>query len=188
MLSSTLRAKSDTAAPMRLQRAVWDAVIADNDIDRHLGFDWRFTLADNDLPKVTGTTELAGLTVGFPLLANSLQDIAISLPAAQKVRGQSLRWFFKQALADFLPEEILTKKKHGFGLPFGQWALKDKALGELARTSVEGLAERGILRPAFVGKLFAEQLPAHPGYYGEMVWISMMLEQWLRAHAPEYRL
>ena len=25
-------------------------------------------------------------------------------------------------------------------------------------------------------------LPAHPGYYGEMVWILMMLEQWLQAH------
>ena len=24
----------------------------------------------------------------------------------------------------------------------------------------------------------------HPGYYGEMIWISMMLEQWLRAQAP----
>ncbi|WP_417069572.1 asparagine synthetase B family protein [Niveibacterium terrae] len=188
VLSPTLRAKSDAAAPMRLQRAVWDAVIADNDIDRHLGFDWRFTLADNDLPKVTGTTELAGLSVGFPLLANSLQDIATSLPSSLKVRGQSLRWFFKQALADFLPGEILAKKKHGFGLPFGQWVLKDKALGTLARASVEGLTERGILRQAFVGKLFAELLPAHPGYYGEMVWISMMLEQWLRAHAPEYRL
>jgi asparagine synthase (glutamine-hydrolysing) len=27
--------------------------------------------------------------------------------------------------------------------------------------------------------LLNEHLPAHPGYYGEMVWILMMLEQWL---------
>lgn len=188
VLSGALRASSDPHSPMRLQRAVWEAVIADNDTDRHLGFDWRFTLADNDLPKVTGTTTLAGLDVGFPLLANSLQDIACRLPADLKVRGQSLRWFFKQALADFLPDEILAKKKHGFGLPFGFWALQDKGLAELSRASLEGLAARGILNPAFVGKLFTELLPAHPGYYGEMVWISMMLEQWLLAYAPNYRL
>jgi asparagine synthase (glutamine-hydrolysing) len=33
----------------------------------------------------------------------------------------------------------------------------------------------------------AEHLSEHPGYYGEMVWILMMLEQWLRRHVPDYR-
>ena len=36
--------------------------------------------------------------------------------------------------------------------------------------------------------LLRERLPEHPGYFGEMVWILMMLEQWLRAKAPAYRL
>jgi asparagine synthase (glutamine-hydrolysing) len=31
-------------------------------------------------------------------------------------------------------------------------------------------------------------LPAHPGYYGEMIWILMMMEQWLQHHAPDWRL
>jgi asparagine synthase (glutamine-hydrolysing) len=29
--------------------------------------------------------------------------------------------------------------------------------------------------------------PAAP-YYGEIVWVCMMLEQWLRVHAPAFRL
>jgi asparagine synthase (glutamine-hydrolysing) len=29
-------------------------------------------------------------------------------------------------------------------------------------------------------------LAEHPGYYGEMIWILMMLEQWLRKHAPAF--
>ena len=28
----------------------------------------------------------------------------------------------------------------------------------------------------------ASMFPKSPGYYGEMVWMLMMLEQWLRAH------
>jgi asparagine synthase (glutamine-hydrolysing) len=36
-----------------------------------LAFDWRYTLADNDLPKVIGTTRLAGRGGGFPLLTTS---------------------------------------------------------------------------------------------------------------------
>ena len=31
-------------------------------------------------------------------------------------------------------------------------------------------------------------LAAHPGYYGELVWILAMLEFWLRDHAPDYQL
>ena len=42
--------------------------------------------------------------------------------------------------------------------------------------------------PGFIDVLLRDLLPAHPGYYGEMVWILMMLEQWLQRHAPEWRL
>ena len=38
------------------------------------------------------------------------------------------------------------------------------------------------MRAAFARQLVDELLPQHPGYYGDMVWILMMLEQWLRSH------
>jgi asparagine synthase (glutamine-hydrolysing) len=44
------------------------------------------------------------------------------------------------------------------------------------------------VRPAFIRTLVDRRLPEHPGYYGEMVWILMMLEQWLQAHAPDWRV
>jgi asparagine synthase (glutamine-hydrolysing) len=99
-----------------------------------------------------------------------------------------LRWFFKEALRGFLPDEIITKKKHGFGLPFGVWANRHAGLQALARDSLRSFAERGVLKPEFVRSLLEDHLPAHPGYYGEMVWILMMLEQWLRHHAPDWKL
>ena len=34
----------------------------------------------------------------------------------------------------------------------------------------------------FIDELLAVHLPAHPGYYGEMVWILMMMEFWMREH------
>jgi asparagine synthase (glutamine-hydrolysing) len=39
-----------------------------------------------------------------------------------------------------------------------------------------------------VREVLDQRLAEHPGYYGEMVWILMMLEQWLRVHAPDYRI
>jgi asparagine synthase (glutamine-hydrolysing) len=98
------------------------------------------------------------------------------------VRRGKLRWFFKQALRDFLPTPIIRKRKHGFGLPFGIWANEHAVLHALAADSLAGLERRGILRKGFRDQLMSNLLPSHPGYHGEMVWILMMLEQWLDAH------
>ncbi|MCW5611027.1 MAG: asparagine synthase [Rubrivivax sp.] len=169
------------------QREVWALADADNDLDRQLAYDWRYTLAESDLPKVRETTALAGVDVGYPMLHGPLVDFSTKLPTDYKLRGRNLRWFFKQALSDFLPPEIITKQKKGFGLPFGVWANTHTGLRALATESVRAFGQRGVVRPAFVRALLEDHLPAHPGYYGEMVWILMMLEQWLRAHAPDWR-
>ena len=39
-----------------------------------------------------------------------------------------------------------------------------------------------------IAALLKQHLPAHPGDYGEMVWVSMILEHWLRRHAPGWRM
>jgi asparagine synthase (glutamine-hydrolysing) len=171
----------DTQSPLEHQRATWRAVRADSLINRMLAYDWKYTLADNDLPKVRYATQLAGVSVGYPLLDRVLTDFSLSLPPDWKLKRWNLRWFFKQALRDFLPPEILRKKKHGFGLPFGPWILRHSGLREFAEESLRGVARRGIIRPQFVGELTTARLQHAPGYYGEVIWILMMLEQWWRA-------
>jgi len=176
-------ASVDSAEPAALQRQIFQQQSTAGFVDRMLAYDWRFTLADNDLPKVSGTTRLAGLEVGYPLLADELVDFSTTLGPSDKVRGLQLRHFFKEALADFLPPEIIAKKKHGFGLPVGPWLVADVAFRTLAHESLQSLVERGLIQPALVDDLFSRKLEEHAGYYGEMVWVLMMLEQWLRAHA-----
>jgi asparagine synthase (glutamine-hydrolysing) len=175
------------AIPGTLERAVWHETDGADFVNQMLAYDWRFTLAENDLPKVCGTTTLAGIEVGFPLLDERLVDFSLKLPPHYKVNGLKLRWFFKEALRGFLPEEIITKQKHGFGLPFGIWVLRHPSLHQLAESSLHQLAERGLIRHPFVNQLFQQYLPRHPGFYGEMVWILLMLEQWFQAHANHYQ-
>ncbi len=188
VLTSDFLARVAQDGPARDQTQVWRSSLAQDDLNRQLAFDWRYTLAENDLPKVCGTTHLAGLAVGFPLLDDRLVDFSTRLPNHYKLRGLKLRWFFKEALKGFLPDEIIRKKKHGFGLPFGVWAVNDAGLHALAHDSLRSLAGRRIVRAEFIRDLLDDKLKAYPGYYGEMVWILMMMEQWLQAHRPEYRL
>lgn len=186
VLSPAFLASIDQQSPSRHQREVWNEVSDASELNRTLAFDWRYTLSESDLPKVRETTRLAGVGVGFPMLNRRLLDFSLTLPGDYKLRGLKLRWFFKEALRGFLPDEILAKKKQGFGLPFGVWLTQHSALMDLAKNSVQGLAARGVLRADFVKPMFQTLLREHPGYYGEMVWISMMLEQWLRTHRPDW--
>jgi len=181
VLEADFLATLDRDEPRRLEREVYERAEGEALVNRMLAYDWKFTLADNDLPKVLGAAGLADLSVGFPFLDDAVVDLSLRVPPEWKVRGFTLRWFFKQALRGFLPAAILDKKKHGFGLPFGPWLVSHARLRELAGDSFMGLARRGWIRPQFLDLLLERKLIEHAGFYGEMVWILVMLEQWLRA-------
>jgi asparagine synthase (glutamine-hydrolysing) len=176
------------AAPERQQRDRYSAAQARALVDRMLWFDWKYTLADNDLPKVVGSAALAGIEPRFPLLDDRLVDFSLRLPAQYKLRRFQLRWFFKEALKDFLPPEIITKKKHGFGLPFGTWLARNDALRRLSQEALASLQLRGIVRPQFIDELLSRRVAEHAKYYGELVWILVSLEFWLARHASRFKI
>jgi asparagine synthase (glutamine-hydrolysing) len=188
VLTPGFMARVNEEGPLQLQQQVWDSVPKQaSELNRTLAYDWRFTLAESDLPKVRGTTGLAGVGVAFPMLDDELLAFSLRLPDSYKLKGLKLRWFFKEALRGFLPDEILTKPKQGFGLPFGPWMVRHAGLHKLAADSLGSLSTRGLVRPEFIRELLDARLAQHPGYYGEMVWILMMLEQWLQAKAPHWK-
>ena len=173
----------DRAAPMRHMRDVYRDTDAQSLINQMLALDFQFTMADNDLPKVVRMCELAGVDVAFPMLDDDLIDFSLRLAPAMKLRGTQLRYFFKKALGDFLPHEIIAKRKHGFGLPVGTWLQSHAGLRTLANDAMLTLRGRGIVRPEFIDRLVDHHLTTHAGYYGTMVWILMMLEFWFQRHS-----
>ena len=168
--------------PANLLNEIYHQTNANSLINRMLAFDRKFTLADNDLPKVAKACELAGMDVAFPLISDEITAFSLRLEPQLKLKGTKLRYFFKEALRGFLPEEIIAKQKHGFGLPFGVWLQHHKPLQALAFDSLSDLKSRSIIRADFIDKLLGQHLDEHASYHGTMVWVLMMLEQWYRQH------
>ena len=102
---------------------------------------------------------------------------------ALKLNGTKLRYFFKEALRGVLPNEIITKQKHGFGLPTGPWLASYPPLQSMAREALRSLSKRQIFDATFLDRLLDTQLHEHAAYYGTMLWILMMLELWFQEHA-----
>ena len=81
---------------------------------------------------------------------------------------------------NFLPDAILKKRKHGFGVPVGRWMRDHAPLRDLAYDSMRSLEARGYLREQFVSDLMRLHQSDHADYYGVMVYVLTMLELWHR--------
>ena len=183
VFSPELLEKVNTAYPTLLIEQTYQNVShARSLINRMLAFDWKFTLADNDFPKVVQACHLAGMEVAFPFANDEMLAFSLALTPEQKLRGTQLRYFFKKALRGFLPDEIITKQKQGFGLPFGVWLQTHKPLREIAADSLNDLKSRNIIRGDFINQLLDRHLHEHASYHGTMVWLLMMLEYWFKQH------
>ncbi len=188
IFSPDLLAAVDKAAPLQLLREEYNLPKDASAVNRMLFLDWKFTLHDNDLVKVNTMCHLAGVNVAYPMLDPSLIDFSMTVPATWKVRDGELRWFYKRAMESFLPDKIINKSKHGFGLPFGVWTRSHAGLRALAKSALDSLGRRGFFRAEFLENALRLHEEAHAGYYGELVWIFTVLELWLQARMPNARL
>ena len=179
IFSADFLAQVAPGQPAELLREVYQRSDSSHFINRMMHLDLKFTLADNDLRKVGRMTEAAGVEVRYPLLDDALLDFSGQVPVHFKVKHTRLRYFFKEALRDLLPAEIINKSKHGFGLPFGVWATSHAPLRDLVQDSLAAFERRGILQPAYLTELRRQHQGGHATYYGVMIWVVVMLEQWL---------
>jgi len=179
IFSDSFLADVNTAAPLELLRTIYQRPEEASPLNRMLYLDWQITLADNDLRKVSQMCALAGVDVAYPMLNDELVEFSCQIPSAWKIKGGSLRHFYKQALTGWLPQETIHKTKQGFGLPFGVWMKTYSPLREMAYDNLLKLKTREFVRPEFIDRAIAMHQSEHAAYYGELVWILTVFELWM---------
>jgi asparagine synthase (glutamine-hydrolysing) len=122
---------------------------------------------------------LGGVDVAYPMLDDELLDFSCRIPSAMKMKSNRLRDFYKNAVTGFLPDATINKSKQGFGLPFGVWMKTHKPLREMCYDNLLKLKQRGYIRPDFIDSTIAMHQDVHAKFYGELMWVLMMLELWL---------
>ncbi|MBI2798869.1 MAG: asparagine synthase [Gammaproteobacteria bacterium] len=172
-------ASIDRTAPLRELRAMYAAPEGTSTVNRLLSLDWRITLADSDLPKVSRMCALAGIEVAYPMLDEAVVAVSCRIPNAGKVSARELRPLYRRAFKDFLPAATLAKSKQGFGLPFGVWLHEQPRLREFAHARLRGLEDRKILKAGFRDEFLSTKLNEHPAYYGTLAWILVALAVWV---------
>ena len=58
-------------------------------------------------------------------------------------------------------------------------------LQALAGDNLARMKRRGYVKPAFIDEIVRLHRDQHAGYYGEFIWVLIMLEMWLTAQGIE---
>jgi asparagine synthase (glutamine-hydrolysing) len=69
-----------------------------------------------------------------PFLDHKFVELAMSIPEAVKTRNGTLKYILKKSVRGIIPDELIDRKKQGFGVPVYEWffeRLKDQIRREL---------------------------------------------------------
>jgi asparagine synthase (glutamine-hydrolysing) len=125
LLHPDVHASLDGYDSVDVLRAYYDKVQGADPLARIQYVDVKTYLPDDILVKVDRASMAHSLEVRAPLLDHRFMELAASIPASLKLRGQTGKHIFKQALSGLLPHEILYRSKMGFGVPIAQWFKTD---------------------------------------------------------------
>ena len=71
-----------------------------------------------------------------PFLDHKFVELALGIPTALKTKNGELKYILKKAVRGLIPDEVIDRKKQGFGVPVHEWclgALGDRVKSELSR-------------------------------------------------------
>jgi asparagine synthase (glutamine-hydrolysing) len=114
-----------------------------------------------------------------PFLDHHLMEFAATLPENLKLRGLKTKYLLKRVLKRLVPQENLTRRKMGFGVPIGSWFRG--SMQPLLRETVlsDRALKRGLFRPDSVRAL-VEQHVSHRVDHSHRLWSLLMLELWFQ--------
>jgi len=80
------------------------------------------------------------LEARVPFLDHKFVELAMSIPEKVKTRNGNLKYILKRAVRGLIPDELIDRKKQGFGVPVYEWFLD--RLGQLAREELNSFCDR----------------------------------------------
>src|SRR5439155_5739391 len=83
--------------------------------------DLKTSLPDDLLALTDRMSMAASIECRAPLVDYELVELASRMPSSLKVRGLTMKYLLKKAVAPWLPREVIKRKKRGFGAPVGGW-------------------------------------------------------------------
>lgn len=177
LFTAETKEKTGNSAPYAILLDYLKETDAANLLDKLLYADTK-TYLHELLMKQDQMSMAASIESRVPFLDHKLVEFSARLPERFKIRGKQTKWILREAMKGILPEEILTRPKMGFPVPFGNWLRNDYkwVIDEYV------LSSRALSRNIFNGDFVREIVSRHNAgeNHDERLWFLINFEIWHR--------
>ena len=91
------------------------------------------------LMRVDKMSMAASLEARAPFLDHKFVELAMSIPQSIKAKNNDLKYILKKAVRGIIPDELINRKKQGFGVPLYEWFLAE--LGDFAEKKLKDFSK-----------------------------------------------
>ena len=165
--------------PFKMYQKYFSEYKGKNWVDKIMYLDQKILLPDGYLEKVDKASMAWALETRAPILDYRFVELANSVPLKYKIKGFNGKVIFKEAMKEFLPQQILHKKKHGFAVPTNAW-FRDKLKGYLFDVLFDSKTKsRGYFNYDYIEKIY--KLYQTKSYFlDSQLWLLLNFELWHR--------
>ena len=138
--------------------------------------DYKNYLSEELLPKVDRASMFNSLEVRVPFLDKELIQYVFQLNSRYKINNNKSKVILKKILEKYLPEELFSQKKRGFGAPLDNWLKNDlkNLINEYLEKDV--IIKQGIFDVAEVEKVKSYFLNGKSKHY--RIWNLISFQMW----------
>jgi len=148
-----------------------------NSLEYLMALDYQSYLVDDILQKVDRATMSCSLEGREPFLDQSVIEWGARLPNEFKYHKGERKYILKQLVHQYLPKEMMERKKMGFSIPISKWLseeLKDMLTDYL---SEDQLNKHGLFNTKYVTGMLKDFLNGKKGYYLKL-WHILIFQMW----------
>lgn len=139
--------------------------------------EFRLRLPELLLMRVDKIGMSTSIEARVPFLDHELVEFSMDIPQRFKVKGGVPKYLLKKAVEGLIPDEIIYRKKMGFGAPMAQWLRGDFGGRVEATLAASKLMHAGYFDLSFVQRLCREHR-AGRNDYSLYIWSLFNLIAW----------
>ena len=139
--------------------------------------DFRTQLAEEFLFMTDRFSMAHSLEARVPFLDHQLVELVFSIPSAMRTKANDPKYLFRRAVADLLPQDIMTAAKRGFVIPIKLWLRRELRPLTERLLAPERLAKQGTFRKEFYSHFVQPHLNGTANYTWQ-VWAALMYQLW----------
>jgi asparagine synthase (glutamine-hydrolysing) len=144
-------------------------------------WDKQHYLPDDILVKVDRASMAHSLEARCPILDHRVVELAAMQPASRHGDRRTTKRLFREVIAPWVPADVLTRPKRGFGVPLRRW-FHDGLIGWAREILMDSrAAQRGWTSTPQVAVLL-QQHERGARDHAKRIWALVCLELWARAH------